>query len=76
MRYSAFDPGAFAWDGVTAGAYKDDPGTARGMGWQGLTRHTLVRAPEKAGPPAATNPWLAPRAVGDIQNANSCPPVN
>ena len=46
IRHSTFDPTAFAWEGVTGRAYKDDPGTARGMAWQGLTRHTLVRAPE------------------------------
>jgi quercetin dioxygenase-like cupin family protein len=46
IRHSPFDPTAFTWEGVTARAYKDDPGTARGMAWQGLTRHTLVRAPE------------------------------
>ncbi len=46
VRRSAFDPAAFRWDGVTARAYKDDPGTARGMAWQGLSRHTLVRSEE------------------------------
>jgi quercetin dioxygenase-like cupin family protein len=46
MRRSAFDPETFTWEGVTPRAYKDDPGTARGMAWQGLTRTTLVRAPE------------------------------
>jgi quercetin dioxygenase-like cupin family protein len=46
IRHSPFDPAAFEWEGVTARAYKDDPGSARGMAWQGLTRHTLVRAPE------------------------------
>jgi quercetin dioxygenase-like cupin family protein len=46
IRHSPFDPTAFSWQDVTARAYKDDPGSARGMAWQGLTRHTLVRAPE------------------------------
>ncbi|WP_051324510.1 cupin domain-containing protein [Candidatus Solirubrobacter pratensis] len=46
IRHAAFDADAFEWEGVTARAYKDDPGSARGMAWQGLTRHTLVRAPE------------------------------
>jgi S-methyl-1-thioxylulose 5-phosphate methylthiotransferase len=46
IRRSAFDPAAFRWEGVSARPYKDDPGTARGMAWQGLSRHTLVRAPE------------------------------
>jgi quercetin dioxygenase-like cupin family protein len=43
VRRSAFDPTAFQWEGVTARAYKDDPGGARGMAWRGVSRHTLVR---------------------------------
>jgi quercetin dioxygenase-like cupin family protein len=46
LRRSPFDPETFRWEGVAPRAYKDDPGTARGMAWQGLTRTTLVRAPE------------------------------
>jgi S-methyl-1-thioxylulose 5-phosphate methylthiotransferase len=38
-----FDPGAFRWEGITARPYKDDPGSARGMGWRGISRHTLAR---------------------------------
>src|SRR3954470_23514710 len=38
-----FDPSRFRWDGIEARAYKDEPGTARGMAWQGISRHTLVR---------------------------------
>ena len=46
MKRSAFDPAAFRWEGVAPREYKDDPGTPRGMAWQGLSRYTLVRAPE------------------------------
>jgi quercetin dioxygenase-like cupin family protein len=46
VRRAAFDPTSFQWEGVTARAYKDDPGSARGMAWQGLSRHTLVRSEE------------------------------
>src|SRR3954471_3435858 len=35
----------FAWEGVVARPYKDEPGTARGMGWRGIARATLVRGP-------------------------------
>jgi quercetin dioxygenase-like cupin family protein len=45
VRHARFDPDAFGWEDVTARAYKDEPGTERGMAWRGLTRHTLVRAP-------------------------------
>jgi quercetin dioxygenase-like cupin family protein len=38
----AFDPDAFRWDGVEEREYKQSEGKARGMGWRGLTRHTLV----------------------------------
>jgi mannose-6-phosphate isomerase-like protein (cupin superfamily) len=46
IRHSAFDPAAFSWEGVPERAYKDEPGTARGMAWRGVSRKTLVRAPE------------------------------
>src|SRR5690242_1232604 len=39
----AFDPSAFRWEGIEARTYKDEPGSARGMAWQGISRHTLVR---------------------------------
>lgn len=38
-----FDPAAFRWEGIEARAYKDEEGTARGMGWRGISRHTLAR---------------------------------
>jgi quercetin dioxygenase-like cupin family protein len=38
------DPAAFRWEGVEMLAYKDEPGTARGMAWGGVSRATLVRA--------------------------------
>jgi quercetin dioxygenase-like cupin family protein len=41
-----FDPTSFRWEGVQEQTYKAGPGRARGMGWKGVTRHTL------AGPPA------------------------
>ncbi len=44
VRRSAFDPSAFRWEGVAPRAYKDEPGSARGMAWRGLSRHTLVPA--------------------------------
>ena len=37
-----FDSRTFRWQGVEERAYKDSEGTQRGMGWRGLTRHTLV----------------------------------
>jgi len=40
-----FDPATFRWEGVAPRAYKDEPGAARGMGWQGVSRTTLVREP-------------------------------
>ena len=43
MRRSAFDPTAFRWEGISPRPYKDDPGSARGMAWQGISRSTLVR---------------------------------
>jgi quercetin dioxygenase-like cupin family protein len=41
-RNLRFDPERFRWAGVGERAYKASPGQERGMGWQGLTRHTLV----------------------------------
>jgi len=38
-----FDPAAFRWEGLEPRAYKDEPGSARGMAWQGISRTTLVR---------------------------------
>jgi quercetin dioxygenase-like cupin family protein len=38
----AFDPGRFRWQGVEAREYKESEGKRRGMGWRGLSRHTLV----------------------------------
>jgi quercetin dioxygenase-like cupin family protein len=38
-----FDPATFRWEGLEPRAYKDEPGTARGMAWQGISRTTLVR---------------------------------
>jgi S-methyl-1-thioxylulose 5-phosphate methylthiotransferase len=43
MTYFPFDPAAFRWEGVAERAYKDEPGSARGMAWRGISRHTLVR---------------------------------
>jgi quercetin dioxygenase-like cupin family protein len=40
-----FDPATFRWEGAAIRAYKDEPGAARGMGWQGVSRTTLVREP-------------------------------
>lgn len=37
-----FDPDAFRWPGVAEHDYKDGQGAGRGMGWRGVTRHTLV----------------------------------
>src|ERR1700754_2591797 len=41
----AFDPSRFAWEGLSATPYKDDPGRERGMAWRGISRTTLVRGP-------------------------------
>lgn len=38
-----FDPATFRWEGIEPRPYKDDPGAARGMGWRGVSRQTLVR---------------------------------
>ncbi|WP_028068079.1 cupin domain-containing protein [Solirubrobacter soli] len=43
MTYFPFDPAAFRWEGVADRAYKDDPGTGRGMAWRGVSRTTLAR---------------------------------
>ena len=43
MTYFPFDPATFRWEGVADRAYKDDPGVARGMAWQGISRNTLAR---------------------------------
>ena len=40
-----FDPETFRWEGLEPRAYKDEPGAARGMGWRGVSRTTLVREP-------------------------------
>ncbi|HWC86208.1 MAG TPA: cupin domain-containing protein [Solirubrobacteraceae bacterium] len=37
-----FDPAAFRWAGVEQETYKDSPGHGHGMGWKGVTRHTLA----------------------------------
>jgi quercetin dioxygenase-like cupin family protein len=40
-RRIAFDPATFRWAGVEERAYKFRLGNERGMGWKGVTRHTL-----------------------------------
>jgi quercetin dioxygenase-like cupin family protein len=35
------DPAAFRWAGVDEKAYKLGAGDGRGMGWKGVTRHTI-----------------------------------
>jgi quercetin dioxygenase-like cupin family protein len=40
-----FNPAAFGWAGIDEQSYKVGAGDERGMGWKGVTRHTLVRAP-------------------------------
>jgi len=40
-----FDPAAFRWAGVEAETYKLGSGRERGMGWKGISRHTLASAP-------------------------------
>ena len=37
-----FDAERFRWPGVEERDYKESEGKRRGMGWRGLTRHTLV----------------------------------
>lgn len=41
-RHLRFDPAAFRWNGVEQRDYKESEGARRGMGWRGVTRHTLV----------------------------------
>lgn len=38
----AFDPAAFRWAGVEPEIYKPAAGLERGMGWRGVSRHTLA----------------------------------
>jgi quercetin dioxygenase-like cupin family protein len=47
-RRIPFDPATFRWAGVQEQAYKFSLGDQRGMGWQGVTRHTLGE-PERLG---------------------------
>ena len=42
MLHLAFAPDRFRWEGVEQREYKESEGKRRGMGWRGLTRHTLV----------------------------------
>lgn len=42
---SRFDPAAFRWDGVEEQSYKHGLGDERGMGWKGVSRHTLAAPP-------------------------------
>ena len=45
-----FDRDGFRWRGVSERAYKDSAGAERGMGWHGVTRHTLAApAPARSG---------------------------
>lgn len=41
-----FDPRAFRWAGIEERVYKSEPGTVRGMGWRGVSRHVLAAATE------------------------------
>jgi quercetin dioxygenase-like cupin family protein len=41
----SFDPAAFRWAGVEEQTYKLGAGDERGMGWKGVSRHTLASAP-------------------------------
>ena len=41
-----FDPQRFRWVGVEPRAYKEPGAQARGMGFQGVARHTLARPQE------------------------------
>ena len=43
--HRSFDPETFRWEGVEGRAYKESAGEQRGMGWRGLTRHTLAVEP-------------------------------
>jgi len=40
-RRFSFDPLTFRWDGIGEEAYKFSLGDERGMGWKGVSRHTL-----------------------------------
>jgi quercetin dioxygenase-like cupin family protein len=40
-RRFSFDPDRFRWDGIGEEAYKFSLGDERGMGWKGVSRHTL-----------------------------------
>jgi quercetin dioxygenase-like cupin family protein len=42
-RHLRFDPEAFRWAGVEQRDYKASEGERRGMGWRGVTRHTLAQ---------------------------------
>jgi quercetin dioxygenase-like cupin family protein len=37
-----YDPAAFRWAGIEEQSYKLGAGDERGMGWKGVTRHTLA----------------------------------
>lgn len=37
-----FDPAAFRWAGIAEQGYKGGVGAERGMGWEGVKRHTLA----------------------------------
>lgn len=41
-RHLRFDPETYRWEGVEQRDYKETESNQRGMGWRGLTRHTLV----------------------------------
>jgi quercetin dioxygenase-like cupin family protein len=41
-----FAPETFSWEGVEPRPYKDSGDFVRGMGWRGITRHTLARPAE------------------------------
>lgn len=41
-RSLPFDPAGFRWQGVEPVPYKFDAGAERGLGWQGIARHTLA----------------------------------
>jgi quercetin dioxygenase-like cupin family protein len=41
-----FASDTFSWEGVEPRPYKDGDGASRGMGWRGITRHTLARPAE------------------------------
>ncbi len=43
---SEFDPSTFSWKGVERREYKPLGDEGRGMGWRGVTRHTIGRPDE------------------------------